>query len=183
MSHKLLTDPRLFQFILKIDADTVAAASSQACPHCNSPLDRADYWRKPRGLPPALEDSFRRRPSFCCCAEGCRRRQTPALMAFLGRRVYVSAVIVLVAAMQQGATPVRARELHLLLGVSRRTIGRWLSWWKLVFPLTAAWRRASGALVPSIDETSLPASLLERLVRLRGDIFGGVPSLLKLVMD
>ena len=131
-------------------------------------MDRADYWRKPRGLPPALEDS-------------CRRRQTPALMAFLGRLVYVSAVIVLVAAMQQGAMPVRARELHLLLGVSRRAIGRWLSWWKLVFPLTAAWRRASGALVPSIDETSLPASLLERLVRLRCDMFGGVLSLLKLV--
>jgi hypothetical protein len=34
-------------------------------------LDRADYWRKPRGLPAALEDNFRRRPSFCCRAEGC----------------------------------------------------------------------------------------------------------------
>jgi hypothetical protein len=41
---------------------------------------------------------------------------------FLGRRVYLGAVVVLVTAMQAGITPARAQHLHDLLGVSRRTL-------------------------------------------------------------
>jgi hypothetical protein len=174
MSHTLLTDPRLFQFLQKIDADTVAASHTQPCQRCGAALDRADFPRKPRGLPAALEASFSRRPSLCCRADGCRRRQTPVLLAFLGRRVYVSVAVVLVAAMRQGPSPSRLHKLKELLGISRQTVDRWLAWWRSVFPMTAAWRRASGALVPNIDETELPSSLLVRLAPFDAAGLGGL---------
>ena len=54
--------------------------------------------------------------SFCCDREGCRKRVTPPSVRFLGRKVYLHAVIILVAAMRQGATPRRVHELSELFG-------------------------------------------------------------------
>jgi hypothetical protein len=39
-------------------------------------------------------ESFDRRFSLCCGREGCRRRATPPSVRFLGRRVYVGAVVI-----------------------------------------------------------------------------------------
>ena len=46
-------------------------------------------------------------------------------MRFLGPKVYLTAVVVLVAAMRHGATPRRVRELSAHFGADRRTIERW----------------------------------------------------------
>src|SRR6266478_7977922 len=52
-----------------------------------------------------------------------RKRRTPPSFRFLGRKVFLGAVAVLVSAMRQGATA--ERQLCELVGVGRRTIARW----------------------------------------------------------
>ena len=181
MSHMLLTDSRLFELILKIDADTVAATRAGSCPHCEGPLDQAYYPRKPRGLPATLESAFMRRPSFCCRRDGCRTRLTPTLIGFLGRRVYVSVVVVLAAALRQGCNPRRLGDLHRLIGVSARTVRRWLAWWRYIFPASDFWREKRAALVPPVDDAGLPRVLFERLALAHGNEFIGLSVLLRLL--
>jgi hypothetical protein len=81
---------------------------------------------------------------------------------FLGRRVYLGAVVLLVSAMRGGITDKRAAELRELLGVSRRTLWRWRKWWRETFPASDLWKRERGRLLPPLNEGNLPASLLER---------------------
>ena len=52
--------------------------------------------------------------------------------------------------------------------MSVRTLQRWRAWWLGTFPQTVFWRGARARLVPTVDETRLPASLLERFTE-RGD--------------
>ena len=179
MCHKLLSDPRLFKFIQQIDADAVAALRGARCCHCGGRLDRADYPRKPRGLP--AEVSVDRRASFCCSTDGCRRRRTPPQLLFLPGRVYVSVAVVLVAAMRQGPSPERLARLRDVVGVDRRTVGRWLSWWRDIFPQTPTGRLVQAAIIPPVDPTTLPSSLLTRLRALAVCPFEAVAALLRLV--
>jgi hypothetical protein len=65
---------------------------------------------------------------------------TPPSVRYLGRHVYLGAVVVLVTAMQGGITSARAQRLHELLGVSVRTLKRWRAWWRTTFVATAFWR-------------------------------------------
>src|SRR5690606_35976495 len=81
---------------------------------------------------------------------------------YLGRKVYLGAVVVLITAMRCGPTPVRLRYLEEQLGVSRRTIYRWRIWWREVLPGTPFWRAAGAAFIPPLDRRRLPAVLLER---------------------
>lgn len=178
----LLLDPTLFEIVHNIDQDTVSSAAAAGCPHCGGTLDRAYYPRKPRGLPGSADALFDRRPSFCCRQDGCRRRLTPILLAFLGRSVYISVTVILGAAMRQGATPFRLRELHRLIGVSPRTVRRWLVWWREVLPSSGQWRQRSGGLVPAVDESKLPSSLLERLEPLGANHFRNFVICLRMVM-
>ena len=85
-------------------------------------------------------------------------------MRFLGRKVYLHAVIILVAALRQGATPRRVRLLAELLEVDRRTIARWQVFWHEQFPRTAFWKVARGFLLPLVDAASLPLELLRRFL-------------------
>lgn len=94
-------------------------------------LLRADYPRKPRGVAHVvLEESYSRRLSFCCEREGCRRRVTPESVRFLGRRVFLGAVVVLATALAHGLTARRRQALCERLAVSGRTLGRWCRWWR-----------------------------------------------------
>lgn len=135
---------------------------------CGGTLHRANYPRKPRGIPPGVgagagdEPGLELRLSFCCAREGCRRRHTPSSLRFLGRRVYVGVVLVLVMAMEQGMAGFRVNRLARELGVSRRTLERWRLWWREVFPASAVWRVARGRLWSPVDEGTLPGSLLPR---------------------
>ena len=52
-------------------------------------------------------------------------------------KVYLTAVVILVAAMRHGATPSRVRELSQLVGANRRTMDRWLAYWRQRFPRDA----------------------------------------------
>ena len=161
MCHGLLSDARLYATLWKFDQDLAAQTRAARC-GCGGTLHSARYPRKPRGGPPDLGPAYDRRLSFCCAVEGCRQRTTPPSVRFLGRRVYLSAVVVLVAAMRQGISPARATRLHDLLGVSLRTLKRWRTWWREVFVRGPFWKRARGRFAPPVDGGRLPASLLER---------------------
>lgn len=126
-------------------------------------MHSARYPRKPRGGPDALGPDYEWRLSFCCAQEGCRRRTTPPSVRYLGRRVYLGAVVVLVTALQAGITPARAQRLHAWLGVSLRTLQRWRTWWRTTFVTTAFWRAVKGRFVPPVAVDALPTSLRERL--------------------
>jgi hypothetical protein len=86
---------------------------------------------------------------------------TPPSVRFLGRKVYLGAVVILVAAMRQGPSPRRVRELSRLFGADRRTIARWQVFWREVVPRTAFWKVARGRLVPRVEMVPLPRSLLD----------------------
>ena len=132
----------------------------KACP-CGGRLHRANYPRKPRGGPDDLPEQYHQRISFCCERDGCRKRRTPPSVRFLGRRVYLGAVVVLTSAMRQGPSPRRVRELSRLFGADRRTIARWQVFWWEHFPRTQFWKVARGRLTPAVEISSLPRSLLE----------------------
>jgi hypothetical protein len=83
---------------------------------------------------------------------------------FLGRRIYLAAVVVLIAALGQGATATRLRRLRRVAGdVSRRTVERWRRWWREAFPESALWRELRGRFMPVVATDALPLSLLDRM--------------------
>ena len=161
MCHALLSDSTLYTLLLEFDRDLASKARAAGCP-CGGVLHTADYPRKPRGGPVGLPREYCFRLSLCCALDGCRKRTTPASMRFLGRRVYLAAVVVLATAMQSGITAKRAARLHELVGVSLRTLKRWRAWWRAQFIESSLWRSERGRFSPPVDVGALPASLLER---------------------
>jgi hypothetical protein len=180
----LLADTRFHELLLAFDHDLAMGARAAGCPRCGGVLHSARFRRKPRGGPVGLGEAHDQRLSFCCAVELCRKRMTPPSLRFLGRKVYLGAVVVLVSTMRHGATAARMRQLCALVGVSRRTVGRWRAWWRSVFTASPFWRACSAAFMPPVDTGRLPASLLERfagdaaarliaLLRWLGPITGG----------
>ncbi len=161
MCHALLGDATLYDQLLTFDRDLAAEAQAAGCA-CGGRLHSARYPRKPRGGPAELGADYATRLSFCCAVKGCRQRTTPASVRYLGRRVYLGAVVVLVTAMQGGITAARATQLRELLGVTVRTLKRWRAWWRETFVASAFWKGVKGRFVPPVEVARLSASLLER---------------------
>ncbi len=168
MYHNLPCGASFWPFLFKIDEDLANSARQQACP-CGGRLHSAKYPRKPRGGGDHLPEQYSRRLSFCCDRDGCRKRITPPSVRFLGRKVYLGAVVVLVAAMRQGPSPRRVKELSRLFGADRRTITRWKVFWEEHFPRTVFWKTHREQLVPRVEIVALPLSLLEAHVRAEDD--------------
>ncbi len=158
IERALLRDSRLYPWLLQIDQDLARTAKEGRCLRCGGRLDRASYPRKPRGGPDYLGGEYGSRLSFCCA--DCRRRLTPPSVRFLGRRVYLGAVVVLVSAMLHGATPPRAARLRELFGVSHRTLARWRTWWQTAFASSPFWKSVRGLLRSPANAALLPLSLL-----------------------
>ena len=171
----ILADKRFYELLLGFDREIADAAHEGRCQRCGAKLHCGSFARKPRGVPAGLGPEHRERFSFCCAARECRKRETPGSLRFLGRKVFLGAMVVLVTAMQSGLTPVRARQLEALVGVSRRTVARWREWWCSVFTESPFWR-AHGAFVPPVTTADLPTSLLKRFA---GDIEQQLLSLLR----
>ena len=157
-----LRDARLYAFLWECDRDLAAEARTGGCLVCAGRVDAARYPRKPRGGPPELEAAFETRESFCCARDGCRKRLTPPSLRFLGRKVYLGAVVVLVSAMRHGTTPTRVARLQALVGVSPRTLARWRRWWRDGFGTSRFWQAVAGHFGTPIARALLPLSLLER---------------------
>jgi hypothetical protein len=100
--------------------------------------------------------------SFCCAVDGCRARATPPSLRFLGRKVYLGAVVVLAETMRQGPTAARVRQLTELVGASRRILARWRARRPSAFVASRFWKAVSAAFMPPVDQRRLPASLLKR---------------------
>ena len=163
--------------LLKFDEDLAAEAKRARCPGCGGRLDDGRYPRKPRVSPTVkLPDEYDWRFSYSCATRTCRKRCTPPSTRFLGRRVYLGAVVVLATAMQQGTTRWRASELRALLGVSAQTLARWRTWWAEAFVDSAFWKAARAAFSPPVAATTAPLGLLERFA---GDALEQLGALLR----
>lgn len=158
----VLNDERFHELLLKLDRELAAPVRAGGCPSCSAALHSAPFARKPRGMPKRLGREHRQRLSFCCAKDGCRQRATPPSLRFLGRKVYLGGLIVLISAMRCGPTPARISRLQELIGVSRRTVLRWRRWWCEVFTHSVFWRAATAAFMPPVQTDELPASLLRR---------------------
>jgi hypothetical protein len=175
---KLFGDAKFYHVLERIDAELAEATRRARCRECEGALHRAHYPRQPRGGPADLPASYEKRASFCCAVDGCRKRATPPSVRFLGRRVYLGAVVVLASAMQHGVSGVRARRLKELFGVSRQTLVRWRGWWLETFPVSRFWQSLRGRFMPAVDEDTLP---LDALARLEGAEESPVAALLRLL--
>lgn len=153
MSATILSDPRLFVILFRIDSDLAEKARAERCP-CGGRLDVADYPRKPRA-PGDLGPQHSRRHSFCCAV--CRHRTTPPSVRFFGRRVYAFPVVVLLTALSAGLSGSRLARLRKEFGVDRRTLERWRVWWREVFPQTRFWKAARARFSPPVDGAGLDA--------------------------
>ena len=150
-----------FAVLERADKAAMRAVAAERCPRCGGPLHRSDYDRKPRGalIAPEGEASVRRF-SLCCGREGCRKRATPPSMRFLGRRVYLGAVVI-VASMV--ALALRAAgEIRRQTGVPARTAARWVGWWQGPFLGTEVYVAICARLI-GVDVGRVPASIVERL--------------------
>lgn len=183
MYATLLADARFHNLLLAFDRDLADAARVEGCA-CGGRRHSARYRRKPRGRPCRLGPEHDQRFSFCCAVDGCRSRATPPSLRFLGRKVYVAAIVVLIAILQHGTSDARLARLGEVVSVDRRTITRWRRWWRDTFTATPFWRNARSALMPPVDEARLPATLIERfdgdeadrliaLLRFLGPVTGG----------
>lgn len=159
---KLIDGATFYHVLERIDAELAETTRCAGCPRCSGVVHKAKYPRKPRGGPPGLPATYGWRASYCCAADGCRTRATPPSVRFLGRRVYLGAVVVLASALQNGVSAFRADQLKELFGVSRQTLLRWRSWWLEAFPTSRFWQSLRGRFMPTLDEATLPCSLVER---------------------
>lgn len=188
MYATLLADTRFHELLLAIDRDLADTCRAEGCEQCGGRLHSARYPRKPRGRPKnlggRLGPEHDQRFSFCCAVEGCRSRETPASLRFLGRRVYVGTIVVLIAILQHDVTDARMERLSEVVSVDRRTLSRWRGWWRDTFTVTPFWRVARARFMPPVEHDKLPASLVERftgegaeplvaLLRFIGPITGG----------
>jgi hypothetical protein len=148
----------------RIDDDLAARVQAAGCSFCGGRLDVADYPRSPRGANELeLGDDYAWRRSFCCAIEGCRRRRTPPSVRFLGRKVYLGAVVVLTTALQHGPSKKSVTKLSALLNISRRTLVRWRRWWSTMFATSRFWTSLRARFMPGVDEAAMPESLLSRM--------------------
>lgn len=157
--ERLLRDGRLRKLLEHGDEDLARECRADGCRYCGGVLHSAKYERKPRG-PEGIEQ-WDRRHSFCCDEEGCRKRHTPPSLRFLGRRVYVSVVVVLAAAMMHGLKPQRVERLRQMAGLDTRTLKRWRTWWLEGFVGSGLWKGAKGRFMPPVEEKRMPLSLVE----------------------
>jgi hypothetical protein len=160
-SHEFEVDVQFCARLEAVDRAITERVRMAGCSRCGGRLDRADYARKPRGgdIAPAAE-AWSKRLSLCCARDGCRRRTTPPSVRFLGRRVYVEVVVIL-ACLAAEATALAAPQPP--ESVPRRTVRRWLSWWRTAFVASALWCDLRARFSEPPDESELPASLLSRL--------------------
>ena len=86
---------------------------------------------------------------------------------FLGRRVYLGAVVVLASAMRYGLTLKRVAQLTEWFGVPRQTLDRWRHWWLVEFVDSRFWQETRDRFVPPPQLIRLPASLLSRFAGVR----------------
>ena len=161
MYKSVLADASFQKQLLECDRDLAAKARAQGC-RCGGALHAGPYQRKPRGVPTGLGEDYSRRFSFSCAVDGCRKRETPSSFRFLGAKVYVSTLVILLTVLQQGPTEARLQRLSAIPGVDRRTLRRWREWWLTRFQESRFWQEAKAMFMPPADPARIPSALLDR---------------------
>ena len=129
MFDQVVLGREFFELLEQHDAAITGRVAAGGCLVCGGPLHRGDFDRKPRGgLVARAGEEFVRRFSLCCGREGCRKRATPPSLRFLGRRVYLGAVVILASIVAQALGS--AGGVRAATGVPARTTDRWLAWWR-----------------------------------------------------
>jgi hypothetical protein len=82
---------------------------------------------------------------------------------FLGRKVYLGVIVVLITALHHGLTEQRRNRLIEHLDVPAQTLWRWRRWWREQFLASRCWQALAGQLIPPLATDRLPGALLERL--------------------
>lgn len=152
MWHILGNLEKFVAALFAVDEQLAENERKRGCP-CGGGLHRADYPRKPRGVPDEYAQMFSRRFSFCCAKPECRKRRTPPSVRFFGRRLYIAAVVVACSA--SWVTPEQA-------SVPRKTARRWSRFFRHEFVASVFWQSARARLMPPVAEDELPTSLLGR---------------------
>jgi len=160
LSQIPLLDSSVLACFLQIDRELADKTRAEGCP-CGGPLYSADFRRKPRGHLRSHDPDFDRRFSLCCGTDGCRTRATPPSVRFLGRRVYLGVIVVLVSAIRQGPAPWRMRVLKEHFGVDRRAVQRWRQFFEKEFRASRCFRLAQARLVGFGEP--VPWSLLDKV--------------------
>jgi len=161
MLTELLQKASLFSLLNRIDMDLARQHQQGGCPYCGGPLHQANYPRKPRGEPDDIPEDCLLRLSLCCGREGCRRRSLPPSTRFMGRRVYWGCVILVVMTLRQNRPDgVSVKKLKRLLGVTRKTLKRWATYFRDEFPSSAQWQRLRGRVSSSVRDSELPGALV-----------------------
>jgi len=155
----LLRDASFYDLLFRLDEDLAESARASGC-SCGGRLHQAHYQRKPRGGPAELSRRTSLRLSYCCSVDGCRRRQTPPSLRFLGRKVFFSVVILLVPVLREGLKGDRLHRLQESFQVSRRTLRRWQRWWREDFGRSPRMTRFQGLCAEPVERDDLPGSLL-----------------------
>ena len=149
--HETLLGDETSARLVAVDEKLVAVKQALGCPHCGGRLDRADFPRKPRGVPKGVE-GFDRRFGLCCARDGCRRRTLPPSVRFVGRHVYVGVVVAIVSSALHHAAA--------WSWMQRRQARRWQRWWREVFGAGAIFAdlhvRSGGVLVAEDLAGTLP---------------------------
>jgi hypothetical protein len=162
MFDEVVLGSEFFEGLERLDHVIAAAVRKAGCARCGGRLHRGDFARKPRGGPQAeAGEEQTRRISFCCGAEGCRKRATPPSLRFLGRRVYLEATVLVASAV--GVALVRARDIRRATGVPARTVRRWLAWWSGPFVATPVFAELCARFVGAMPRLALPAAIIEKM--------------------
>ncbi len=161
MLPELLQKSSFFHLLYLIDQTFLKQQQEKRCLHCGGPLYQANYMRKPRGGPENIPDDYLIRFSLCCGQENCRKRTLPSSCRFMGRRVYWSAVILIVMALRQNRkNSASAGKLKRLFNISRNTLKSWFKYFKEVFPQSEKWQYIRGLVPPTVKNNELPGALL-----------------------
>ncbi len=161
MLPELLQSTNLFHLLHRIDIDLAGQQQKAGCPFCGGALHYSNYQRKPRGGP-KLSEHLYIRLSLCCSKEKCRRRTLPKSTLFMDRRVYFRVVILIVTTLSQSKAQEYSKNmLSKMLDADRKTITRWLRYFRELFPKSRTWTTVRGFISPVVTAFSLPGSLVE----------------------
>lgn len=148
----------LYEGLRRIDDDLASEARKRGCPLCGGPLDSAPWTRKPRGCK-GLPDELCLRQGLCC--RGCRRRVLPDSAVFLGRKVYLGAVVLIsIVVRQRSLASHSAKKLRAMFGMSKDTLARWLRFFLVEFPASSRWKVLRGLVSARVRDDALPDALL-----------------------
>lgn len=165
MLPELLEKTNLFDLLHRIDTDLCLQHRKKGCPYCGCRLNQSNYVRKPRGGPDNIPEEYLVRQSLCCSRDGCRKRALPPSCLFMGRKVYWGCVILVVMALRQHRTEgASIGKLARMFGINRKTITRWIRYFKEIFCSSPTWLRVRGLVPATVGNDRLSGDLLFQLI-------------------